>query len=58
MDDAGTAWSEEELGAFLTNVGFMQLVVVAASMSVVGWPLVKDVARHPFFSWAFAAPPK
>jgi hypothetical protein len=58
IEETAVQWSEEELGQFLTNIGMIQLLVVASSFSAVGWHVMQGLRLHPFFSWAFAAAPK
>ena len=56
MDENTVVWSEEELGQFLTNIGMIQLLVVATSFSAFGYHAFASLRMHPFFAWAFAGP--
>lgn len=56
LEENTAVWSEEELGQFLTNIGFLQLVVVLTSFSTFGFHAFASLRMHPFFAWAFASP--
>lgn len=56
IDEESAVWSEEELGQFLTNIGMIQLLVVATSFSTFGYHAFASLRVHPFFAWAFTTP--